>query len=101
MGDFLAFRKMITPIVVQIIFWLGVIGCVVTALAIFQGTSSLAVAAPVDPKLMALAVLIVGPLLIRFYCELLIVLFRMYDSLRVIERNSTPVSPPVTATPDR
>jgi hypothetical protein len=89
MGDFLAFRKMITPIVVQILFWLGVIGCVGVALTILGGSSSLAAASPVDPKLVALVVLVAGPLLIRFYCELLIVLFRMYDSLRVIEQNST------------
>ena len=88
MGDFLAFRKMITPVVVQILFWLGVLACVGVALAILGGSSSFAGASPVDPKLMALAVVVVGPLLLRFYCELLIVLFRMYDSLRVIERNS-------------
>lgn len=88
MGDFLAFRKMITPVVVQILFWLGVIGCVGVALLILNGSSTLGAAAPVDPKLVALVVLVVGPLLIRFYCELLIVLFRMYDSLRVIEQNS-------------
>jgi hypothetical protein len=91
MGDFLAFRKMITPIVVQILFWLGVIGCVVTALAIMGGQSPVGAALPVDPKLAGLVVLVVGPLLIRFYCELLIVLFRMYDSLREIERNTTRV----------
>lgn len=88
MGDFLAFRKMITPIVVQILFWLGVIACALVAYAIMSGSSPYAAASPVDPKLLGLVVLIVGPLLIRFYCELLIVLFRMYDSLRVIEQNS-------------
>jgi hypothetical protein len=91
MGDFLAFRKMISPVVVQIIFWLGILGCVGTALTILGGSSSLAAASPVSPKIVAVLLLIVGPLLIRFYCELLIVLFRMYDSLRVIERNSTGV----------
>ena len=95
MGDFLAFRKMITPVVVQILFWLGVVACVLTALAIFNGSSTFAAATPVDPKLVALLVLIAGPLLIRFYCELLIVLFRMYDSMRAIERNTTPTPPVV------
>lgn len=27
-GDFLEFRKMITPVIIQILFWIGVIGCV-------------------------------------------------------------------------
>jgi hypothetical protein len=30
-------------------------------------------------------VLVVGPLLVRIYCELLMVLFRIYESLRAIE----------------
>ncbi len=89
MGDFLAFRKMITPVVVQILFWLGVLGCVVTGVAILSGSSSLAAASPVSPQILGVLVLVVGPLLIRFYCELLIVLFRIFDSLRAIERNTT------------
>ena len=88
MGDFLAFRKMITPVVVQILFWLGVIGCVVTALTMMSGNSPLVAVWPFSPRIAALIVLIVGPLLIRFYCELLIVLFRIFDSLRAIERNT-------------
>jgi uncharacterized protein DUF4282 len=92
MGDFLAFRKMITPVVVQVIFWLGVIACVGTGLLILSGSSSSLVAAtPVSPQIVGILFLVVGPLLIRFYCELLIVLFRMYDSMRAIERNTTRV----------
>jgi hypothetical protein len=88
MGDFLAFRKMITPVVVQILFWLGVLGCVATAVAIMSGNSPLAAASPVSPQIAGVIILVVGPLLIRFYCELLIVVFRMYDSMRAIERNT-------------
>jgi hypothetical protein len=91
MGDFLAFRKMITPIVVQVLFWLGVIACVATGLAIMSGSSSLAGVYPISPKILGILVIVLGPLLVRFYCELIIVLFRIFDSLRVIERNTTPV----------
>jgi len=90
MGDFLAFRKMITPMVVQVIFWLGVLGCVAAGVAILSGNSSLAGVYPVSPQILGVLVIVVGPLLLRFYCELLIVLFRIFDSLRVIERNTTP-----------
>ena len=88
MGDFLAFRKMITPVVVPILFWLGVLGCVATALAIMSGNTPLAAASPVSPQVAGVLFLVVGPLLIRFYCEILIVVFRMYDSLREIERTT-------------
>jgi hypothetical protein len=89
MGDFLAFRKMITPVVVQALFWLGVIACVATAVVIMSGNSPLAAASPVSPQVAGVLILVVGPLLIRFYCEILIVVFRMYDSLRAIEQNTT------------
>ena len=94
MGDFLAFRKMISPVVIQIIFWLGVIACVATALSIMGGNSSYGAGLPVNPKIAGVVVLILGPLVVRFYCELLIVLFRMYDSMRVIERNTAGGPPP-------
>ena len=85
MGDFLAFRKMITPAVIQIFFWLGVIVCVVAGLGILSNSDMLAAASPVPPTLTAVLVLVVGPLLVRIYCELLMVLFRIYESLRAIE----------------
>ena len=40
MGDFFAFRKMITPAVIQIFFWLGVIVCVIGGLGILSTASS-------------------------------------------------------------
>ena len=42
MGDFFAFRKMITPAVIQIFFWLGVIVCVIAGLGILSSGETLA-----------------------------------------------------------
>lgn len=94
MGDFLAFRKMITPAVIQIFFWLGVIICVIAGLAILGNGETLAAFSPVPPTLTAVLVLVVGPLIVRIYCELLMVLFRIYESLRVIERSRVRDLPP-------
>ena len=97
MGDFLAFRKMITPTVVQIVFWVGLVGIVIVALGIINGTSTIGLPIPVSPVAVAILWLIVAPLILRFYCELLIVLFRMYESMRAIERNTTVVVTPPPA----
>ncbi len=94
MGDFLAFRKMISPVVIQILFWLATIGVVLAGVSIMGGSSSFSSPLPIDPKIAGLIVIILGPLVIRFYCELLIVFFRMYESMRVIERNTSAGSPP-------
>jgi hypothetical protein len=95
MGDFLAFRKMITPAVIQIFFWLGVLVCVIAGLGILSNGEMLAAASPVPPTLTAVLVLVVGPLLVRIYCELMMVLFRIYESLRAIELSRVREGPPV------
>ena len=87
MNDFLAFRKMITPTVIQIIFWIGVIYCIIV------GIVMIAVGVAGDrgggaPVLMGIASLILGPLFVRIYCELLIILFRIHDRLTEISNNT-------------
>ena len=71
MQEYLSFRKMITPVFIQVIFWLAVAIIVIAAIVQMSngnvGTG--------------LATLIVGPLIARIYAEILIVLFRMNDSL--------------------
>lgn len=72
MGEFLRFRRMVTPVLIQLLFWLGVVGTVV-----FGVVSMLN-----DDVLMGLAVLLLGPIAVRVYAELLIVLFRIHSALQ-------------------
>ena len=111
-GDFLTFRLMITPILLQIIFWFGVAACViqgglliVTSLnvprssfdrditdpdkveKVEKGTDKKAKTAPAtqfSPLLFAggVSVLIFGPLVVRLYCELMIIIFKIHDELK-------------------
>ena len=77
-GDFASFRKMITPIIIQILFWIGIAACLMTSLGfIFQGYLGI-----------GLVYLIIGPLMVRIYCELIILLFRIYDTLNDIKENT-------------
>ena len=32
MSDFWAFRNMVTPVIIQILFWVGVIACIIVGL---------------------------------------------------------------------
>ena len=67
----MAFRKMITPVIIQIIFILGVIFCVLGGLwMVSQGGGA-------EGLLMA----ILGPVVCRIYCELMIVIFTINDTL--------------------
>jgi len=76
-SDFFSFRQMDTPVIIQVLFWLGI------AVSVIGGLAAIASDAPV----LGLTWILVGPLIVRVYCELLIVVFKIHDSLRAIERN--------------
>jgi hypothetical protein len=80
MNDILSFRKMITPVFIQAIFWIVVIMVVVASLITMITQSFFA----------GLIGLVLGPLFIRIYCELLIILFRIYDELVAIRTGTPP-----------
>lgn len=76
MGDFLRFRRMLTPVLIQVVFWLGVLG--VIGVGIFN---------LIDGEiLLGLAAILIGPIVVRVQTELLIVLFRMHSALQDIAR---------------
>ena len=84
MNDFLRFEAMITPVLIQVLFWLAVVAClVIGGLALAYGDER-------DLGL-GLGLIILGPILARIYAEILIVIFRINDHLRQIRDNTHPV----------
>jgi hypothetical protein len=80
-SDFLSFRRMITPIIIQIIFWvLAVLSFIVGIGIIIFGV----IQNVVGLVLYGLLLMLLGPLVIRIYCEALIVFFRINDTLTEI-----------------
>jgi hypothetical protein len=70
MQDFLTFKKMITPVIIQIAFWIGVVVCIIA------GIASLG-----DEPIPGILLILLGPLGVRIYCELIIVIFSINDTL--------------------
>ena len=98
MGEYLSFRKMITPVFIQVIFWFFAVVAVIAGLVVMANDSFVG----------GLLVIIFGPLVARIYPELLIVIFRINDSVSAIARGTgggapstqgtvppTPSSPPL------
>ena len=80
MGDFLRFETMITPIVIQVIFWLSVIIAIIAGIAqIVHGG---------DAIITGILTIIFGPLVARIYCEVVVLFFRINDHLRAIQFNT-------------
>ncbi len=86
MEDFLKFKKMITPIMIQILFWIGVVGSIIVGLICIVG-GAVAEYGGGAMVFMGLAWILLGPIAARIYCELLIVIFAINDTLTDI-RNS-------------
>jgi hypothetical protein len=82
MRDFLAFRTMVTPVIIQILFWVGVIVCIISGLVmIVMGVKTLGGRLMLKGVLLAL----LGPLGVRVYCEILIIFFRINETLTEIK----------------
>ena len=101
MNDFFSFRTMITPIVIQILFWVGVAVCVVLGIGYMViGSRYYGGTAP----LYGLMILVFGPLAVRIYCEILIIFFRINETLTEIkhtmdQRQTVPPAPAPVQTP--
>ena len=72
----LGFDKMLSPIIIKVIYFLGLIAVLISAIAqLFHGAI-----------LIGICTLIFGALGVRIWCELLILAFRIHDNLAEINQ---------------
>lgn len=75
---FISFENFITPTIIVFIFWLSIIGVCLSGLAaIFSGYI-----------LSGILEIIFGAIFVKIFCEILMVLFKINDSLKEIAKNS-------------
>ncbi|MEI7853344.1 MAG: DUF4282 domain-containing protein [Planctomycetota bacterium] len=81
--DYLSFKRMITPKLVNIFFWIGTIISVVIGLGLF-----IISLANINSEgiLIGFLTMLLGPLVIRIYCELIIVFFMINETLTDISK---------------
>lgn len=86
MDKFFNFDSMITPIIIKIIFWVGLGASVLSGLGIIISglNSPWGGGAQVIGGLL---IIVVGPLVVRIYCELLIIMFKMHEALQDIRQS--------------
>lgn len=77
MGDFIVFRRMPTPILIQVFFWLGTIAIVLSGLGLLGSNRAF----------YGIVLILAGPILFRIYCEILMVVFRMNETLTDIHES--------------
>lgn len=92
MKDFLAFRTMLTPIIIQAVFWIGAGICVIVGLIfILSGVGQYGGGPRV---LKGLLLMVLGPIGVRIYCEILIIFFRINETLTEIKHAMEERRPP-------
>lgn len=80
MGDILAFRRMITPLIIKIVFWIGLIVILILGIAaIVDGVSNDSDIGEVTAG--GALILILGPISWRVFCEMLFLTFRIIENL--------------------
>jgi hypothetical protein len=91
MRDLLAFRRMITPAIIQAVFWVlvgiviiaGVIGVLGSLYVMFSGNFI----EGLGTLFVNVLAVLIAPIVIRIYCELIILFFRMNETLTDIKNN--------------
>ncbi|HOI24091.1 MAG TPA: DUF4282 domain-containing protein [Caldisericia bacterium] len=80
-NDWLFLKKMITPVVIQIIYWLGILVVIILGLiAIIRSFGAFGGGA--IGLLSGILMIILGPIMVRVYCEILVVMFNIYEELK-------------------
>lgn len=84
MMEFLSFRRMLIPYLVQVLFWCGTAVCIFLAVMIWAGKTGSPEVGGVQFSsrfVGGLAMLVGGPLVLRIWCEVAVVFFRMNETL--------------------
>jgi len=88
--NFLSFERMITPVIIKILFWIGLIIVAITAIFVFfggiiGGFSDGGFLSILGGLIGGPVVLVLGGLGVRIYAELLILAFRINENLTDIK----------------
>ncbi len=78
MQDLFSFKKMITPVFINVIYWIGIIAVLLNAIGTVVGGAG---------TVKRVAVAVVGLIIVRVGCEVLLTLFRINENLDAL-RNS-------------
>ena len=82
MKEFLNFNRMITGDIIKYVFW-ALAG--ITALIGIFGFLGGLVSGELGAAIVGLLIAVLGPILIRIYCELMIILFKIHETLVAIK----------------
>lgn len=89
--SFISFERMVTPVIIKVIFWFGMVASIIGGIVIFfggiiQGISNSEFGTIIGAFFGGPLAAILGVLVVRIYCELLILFFRINETLTDIKK---------------
>ena len=85
-GDYLFFRKMITPLIIQAVFWMAVAAVAIGSLiSLFSAFATRSILGVIIGLFVSFLMFALGVIVVRIYCELVILAFRILDTLTDIK----------------
>lgn len=84
MNNLLTLDNMLTPKIVTVLYWIGIISVIIMALSTLFGFGYGAYAGMGKRLITAVLILLFGGIMVRVYSELLIVIFKIHENLKKI-----------------
>ena len=89
--SFFSFERMVTPVIIKVLSWIGLIASIISGLVIFfggiiSGISNSEFMTILGGLVGGPLAAILGILVVRIYCELLILFFRINETLTDIKK---------------
>ncbi|HOJ00631.1 MAG TPA: DUF4282 domain-containing protein [Anaerolineaceae bacterium] len=78
MDDFLHFRKLITPSLIKVLFWMSSLICIIAGIVLIASSFGTYGSGAVS-FLFGICIALLGPLFSRIICETLFVIFQNYQ----------------------
>ena len=87
LNKFLNFDEMVSPLIIKIIYWVGVALVVLSGLGMIISGIGSRYGGGIQ-VLIGLLTIVIGPFLVRIWCEIMIVIFEIHKNLVEINRRS-------------
>ncbi|MBI1729915.1 DUF4282 domain-containing protein [Candidatus Acetothermia bacterium] len=88
MNDFLSFHRLITPQIIQVLFWIGAGVAVLVGLVMIVDGVTARYSGGGREVLTGIIILLLGPVAVRINCELIVTVFRISETLLEIKSSS-------------
>lgn len=82
MRSFLYFDEMITPSVITILYWLMLVGVVITGVGYMFASSAFGGGLSAGRMISGLLMMGVGALFARVWCEIIMVVFKIHENIK-------------------